>query len=87
MLNEHIGKTFRQLSYKLRIQRGPGNPDKVSERPRDSSKRYLDGDNPTLIVFEAGDQVDVDSLLSLGAIVPWHTPTKAIKEAHDGKAG
>lgn len=81
MSNEpYLGKPFRQFSRRLRIQRGPGKPDKVSERPvqelSDGSIRYLDSDEaPTLITFDEHDQVDIPSLLSIGAIVPW-VPSK-----------
>lgn len=67
---------YRQLSHKLRIRRGPGRPDKVSERPRAGNREkgygeYLDSDEaPTLIEFEEFDQVDIPALIRAGAIVP-----------------
>lgn len=73
--------TYRQLSHRLRIQRGPGRPDKVLERPREGSRergwgRYLDSDEkPTLITFDEYDQVDIAQLLRSGAIVPWEEVT------------
>lgn len=73
-------KIYRQIAYRLRIQRGPGNPDKVSERPRASRGKYLDSDEqPTLIEFDEFDRADIPGLLALGAIVPW--------EVADGEAG
>ena len=71
---------YRQVTHKLRMQRGPGRPDKNSERPREGSRaegwgRFLDTDAaPTLITFDEYDQVDIDALLRLGAIVPWLPP-------------
>lgn len=74
---------YRQFSHRLRIQRGTGRPDKVSERPRQGSKErgwgdYLDSDDaPTLIEFDALDQVDVRQLLKTGAIVAYTSPEEA----------
>lgn len=75
---KYIGQTFRQVSHRLRIQRGPGRTDKVSERPRVGSRErgwgdYRDG-APTLITFDEHDRVDVEDLLRIGAIVPWVPP-------------
>lgn len=62
-------KTYIQIAHRLRIQRGPGKPDTVSERPREQKTgRYTDTDAPTLIALHKGDLADVDSLLALGAI-------------------
>lgn len=79
-------QVYRQLAHRLRIQRGPGNPDKVSERPRKGSRErgwgdYLDSEqNPTLIEFDDLDRVDIDALLRTGAIVPYEKPKpKAVK--------
>lgn len=78
MAEQYVGVTFRQLSHRLRISR-PGQPDRISERPRDpKSLRYQDSDaTPTLVSFEAGDQVDVEQLLRIGAIVPYMPPKLA----------
>lgn len=85
----YIGVPFRQLSARLRVQRGPGRPDLVSERPRErradgSAGRYLDSpEQPTLITFDEYCQVDVEALLRIGAIAPYTPPTE---EAGDGEA-
>lgn len=70
---EYCGIPYRQISKRLRIQRGPGNPDKVNERPmktnRDGTDRWFDSvDKPTVVVFDEFDQVDVPFLLSIGAL-------------------
>lgn len=73
--------TYIQIAHRLRIQRGPGRPDKLSERPRAGSRErgwgaFTDSpDKPTLITFDEYDQVDVDALLRSGAIVPY-TPKR-----------
>ena len=87
---QYIGVTFRQVTHRLRIQRGPGNPDRVSERPREGSRErgwgaYLDTDNPTLVTFDALDQVDVGSLLGIGAIMPHETPRRKGKSHGEGR--
>ena len=62
-------RTYVQIAHRLRIQRGPGKPDNVSERPREQKTgRYTDSDAPTLITFHRGDLADVESLLANGAI-------------------
>lgn len=77
---QYIGKPYRQLSARLRVQRGPGRPDLVSERPRDvkqdgSLGRYVDSEEaPTLVTFDAHCQVDVPSLLQIGAIAEYAPP-------------
>lgn len=76
---------YRQIAHKLRIQRGPGNPHRESFRPREGSRergwgKFLDSDEaPTLIEFDALDQVDVPALLAQGAIVEYHPPKRAPK--------
>lgn len=71
---EYIGRTYRLITHRLRIQRGPGNPDKVVERPRAGSREagwseFLDSDeNPTLITFDELDQIDVASHLRGGGL-------------------
>jgi len=73
--------TYRQMAHRLRIQRGPGRPDRVSERPRKGNRsfgwgEYADSDEqPTLITFDEHDRVDVPALLAIGAIVPWQEVT------------
>jgi len=71
--------TYRQIAHKLRIHR-PGQPDRVSVRPRAGNAEqgwgaYLDSEAfPTLIEIEAEDVVDVEALLRSGAIAPWEPP-------------
>jgi hypothetical protein len=56
-MNEaYLGKQYRQVTAKLRINRGPGVPDKVT----------LKGE---IVVFDEQDQVDVEFLLGIGAVV------------------
>ncbi len=75
MVTESQAGRYWQLSHRLRIARGPGVPDRVSERPRDrDSGRYLDYESPTVVEFEVGDLVDVPSLLAIGAIAPADAP-------------
>ena len=63
---------YRQITHRLRIQRGAGRPDLVSERPRKQPRgRFLDEDNPTLVEFDEHCQVDAEELLKMGAIVPY----------------
>lgn len=75
-------QTYRQIVHRLRIQRGPGQPDKVSERPREGSRdrgwgKYRDSDDaPTLITFDKHDRVNVEKLLRIGAIVPYEPPKR-----------
>lgn len=77
---QYCGVTYRQIVHRLRLNRGKGRADKVSERPREGSRengwgRYLDSDdNPTLIEFDEYDQIDVGHALRIGAIVPWEPP-------------
>lgn len=71
--------TYRQIAHRLRIQRGPGRPDLVSERPRNKSGRYLDSAaEPTLVTFDSYCQVDVDSLLRNGGIQAFEPPRKEV---------
>lgn len=76
--------TYRQIAHKLRIQAGPGKPDRLSERPRARSGRYLDEDNPTMVELYEGDLVDVPSLIQQGGLERVEPPRK---EAASGKAG
>jgi hypothetical protein len=79
---------YRQLAHKLRINRGPGRPDKYSERPRVGQRgnwrEFTDEDEPTLIEFDEFDQVDLAGLLRIGAIVP-HTPPSTPERGSRGK--
>ena len=73
-----MGDTYRQITHRLRIQRGPGRTDKISERPRNlMTGDFLDdASNPTLITFDEYDQVNIPYLLTLGAIEPWKPEVK-----------
>lgn len=76
---------YRQVTYKLRVQRGAGRPDLVSTRPTKTGRKvgeYLDSEaEPTLVEFDEHCQVDIPSLLAMGAIVEWRPakpkPSKA----------
>ena len=64
--------TYRQVTKGLRIQRGAGHPDKVSERPRDprtGAFRDVPPAPPTLIELDELDQFDVPALIAIGGIV------------------
>ena len=75
---------YRQITLRLRVQRGAGNPDYVSERPRNADLKFTDSeDAPTLCSFDEYCQVDIPFLLQVGAIVEYVPP---IKEADDGKS-
>lgn len=79
-----MNDTYRQITFRLRVQRGPGRKDLVSERPhkkdRHDNRIYTDSDEkPTLVRFDKYCQVDIPSLLQLGAIIPY-TPPKPTKE-------
>lgn len=52
-----MGKTYRQITYKLRVSRGPGRPELVSVRPGKKDKHgnriFTDSDEkPTLVTFD-----------------------------------
>ena len=70
---------YRQVSHKLLIQRGAGNPDLVSQRPRRGRRgswgEYIDSDaKPTLVEFDDRCIVDVEYLLKIGAIIEYTPP-------------
>ena len=70
---------YRQLTLRLRVQRGPGRHDLVSERPNRKDKAgnriYLDSDDsPTLVTFDEHCQVDIPALLAIGAITEYTPP-------------
>lgn len=84
-----MGKVYRQNSHKLRIHH-PGRPDRMSVRPRGGSRergwgRFLDEDNPTLVSFEEGDQVDVASMLRIGAIAEIPQPAEEVESGEKGR--
>lgn len=79
---QYVGKTFRVLGKGLRFERGPGMPHKEVFRPRRNDPRtgyvFTDSDeDPTLVKFEEGDQVDVDALIQIGGIIPWTKSAQA----------
>ena len=70
---------YRQIAHRLRVQRGPGNPDLVSERPRAGRRgnwaEYLDSDEkPTLVEFDKLCRVDAAHLMKIGAIIEYTPP-------------
>ena len=77
-----MSKTYRQLTFRLRVQRGPGKKDLVSERPMKlvkGNRVYTDSDEkPTLVSFDEHCQVNIPGLLRGGAIMEY-TPPKAKK--------
>lgn len=82
-----MGKTYRQITYKLRVGRGPGRPDLISVRPCKKDKHgnrvYTDSEEkPTLVTFdEHCDLQDLDFWLKVGHLVPYTPPVvKARKE-------
>lgn len=82
--------TYRVWTTRLRVQRGPGNPDLVVERPQNPAKTmFLDSDEaPTLVTFDEQCQVDIPMLLRIGAItehVPAAEPDMA-PTAEEGRA-
>lgn len=80
-----MSKTYRQITYKLRVSRGPGKPDLVSERPcrkdNHGNRTYLDSDEkPTLVTFDDYCVLtDLDFWLKVGHIVPYTPPRKEVK--------
>ena len=67
---------YRQLAPRIRVQRGPGQPDYVSERPRTKpGGPFTDSDSaPTLVEFDDGCIVNVAFLLRTGAIAEVSLP-------------
>lgn len=81
---------YVQLTRRLRVQRGPGHPDLVSERPlklnaRGEFKAYLDDPDsgPTLVEFDELCQVDIPALLRSGALREY-APPKPKRAARKG---
>lgn len=74
---------YRQISPRIRVQRGPGKPDFVSERPRATpAGPFTDSDDaPTLVEFDADCIVNVGFLLRAGAIVEVALPVTAPGDA------
>ena len=87
-----IVSKYVQIARKLRVQRGPGRPDLVSERPGKwvgrggDSERYVfsDADAPTLVEFDEHCRGDVAAMLKAGAIREYEAPTT--KGARRGKS-
>lgn len=72
---------YIQIAERLRIQRGAGRPDLVSERPTRRNPKgdrvaYLDdpATNPTLVEFDEHCQVNIDFLLRTGGLRPYTAP-------------
>jgi len=84
-------KTYRQITYKLRVHRGPGKPALESARPFRNvkgSRVYTDSDEaPTLVTFDEYCQVNIPDLLNMGAIAEYKPPKTAKKEVPSGKDG
>jgi hypothetical protein len=86
---------YRLLGRRLRVQRGPGNEDLVVERPvRDTNTKtgtgyvFLDSDeNPTLVEFDDLCQVDIPSLIQIGAIVEYVAPSAVPQNLSARKGG
>lgn len=78
-------KQYRQVTLRLRIQRGAGHPDFVSERPRRriaaEQYEYTDIESPTLVSFDRHCQVDVEQLLRIGAIEQYEAPAAKTEPA------
>ena len=84
---QYAGKTFRQFARELRwVKDGTNTPDLTSARPYDkSADRFLDSDeHPTLVAFAADDNVDVEFLLKMGALVPHEAPEPSPAAAGEG---
>lgn len=77
-----MGTTYRLIGRRLRVQRGPGNPDLVVERPIKETKTgyvFLDSDEePTIVAFDELCQVDIPSLIQIGAIVEYVAPAPKV---------
>ena len=80
---------YRQITYKLRVQRGPGRPDLVSERPRNKKGEYTDDKKPKLVSFDEHCRVDVERLLRIGAIEEYTPPavSEQAKSKSEAKSG
>ena len=86
---------YVQIARKLRVQRGPGRPDLVSERPGKWVGRggdnewyvFSDADAPTLVEFDEHCLVDVAAMLRAGSIREYEEPVKAKKGGRRGKSG
>jgi len=85
-----MGKTYRQITYKLRVSRGPGRSDLVSTRPcktdKHGNRTYTDSDEkPTLVTFDEHCRIaDLPFWLEVGHLVEY-TPPKAKEVKARGK--
>lgn len=81
---------YRLITKRLRVGRGPGRDDLVVERPHEDTKTgriFHDLEQPTIVIFDEHCQVDIQSLLTLGAIEPYRVPrlkAEKGKEVADG---
>lgn len=84
-------QTYRVLTLRMQVYRGPGKEELVVERPFSEDKKtgeivFSDSDaEPTLIAFDKHCQVDVEHLLRIGAIAEV-TPAKPGKSEAKGTA-
>lgn len=86
-----MSKTYRQITYKLRVSRGPGRPELVSARPCKKDKHgnrvYTDSDEkPTLVTFdEHCILTDLPFWLAVGHLEEYTPPVvKDRKEVEQG---
>ncbi len=81
---------YRQLSLRLRVQRGQGRKDLVSERPHkmtDAGPVYSDSlEKPTIVTFDEHCQVDIEAMLGSGAIAE-HAASRRRASKGDGEEG
>jgi hypothetical protein len=87
---------YRQISRRLRFNRGPGLADLVSERPRTldvttNRYRYTDldanGESTTTVDISDDVQADVAALIRSGAIEPMPAePAADVSARNDGEA-
>jgi len=85
MLDPSLYGPWRQISRRIRVQRGSGRPDLVSERPVKGSGRRPDGswawadseEAPTLVTFDEHCRVDPLSMVAQGSLVAWVPPASA----------
>lgn len=79
------GKTYRQITHKLRVSRGPGKPELVSTRPckkdKYGNRTYTDSDeNPTLVTFDEDCILDdLPFWLKIGALKEYTPPRRRQK--------
>lgn len=80
-----MSKTYRQITYKLRVGRGPGRPDLVSVRPctkdKHGNRHYTDSDEkPTLVSFDEHCLIaDLAFWLKVGHLVEYTPPKKEVR--------